>query len=616
VKRISLNQLRFATKIGLLPAAAGVGFFLILFATTVLGWRSARQLTLIQTGYAASAETSRDLDQMLRDLQRALQDALAAKDPELLQAADSLRDAFGRRLDGARGNPVLAARTLDTLRAGFNAYFGVARRTTERLMAGETGDAIVAAMQGMTGDYIALRERLAAQVDNDTAAMTAGFRSARRAQGLSTATIIAVALLAIGALVVLSLVIIRAVSGSVRELTGGFARMRAGDFRTPMAVVSADELGDLSRRANEMMDDLGQLIGASATSAVALAEAADELSTSASQVQRGAEQQSASTEQTSSAMVEMATQIEQVARSTHDLASTADETATAVQEVGASSEQLAKSSEVLVSSVEETAATVEEMATQIESIASRVRVVDEVSRSAAATVAERGAELSTVIRGIGASSQDIGKIVGIIEEIADQTNLLALNAAIEAARAGDVGRGFAVVAAEVRRLAERSVDSVREIARVVEGVQQDTGHAVELTRTVLDQIGGSVNRTTGLVAEVHSSTEEQARGVATVLKTMSNMQTITQQLSLGAKEQSHATRSVLQAVEHMTRMTQQVAAATQEQKRGGDLVVKATESITVVARQSLSASEQLARTTTSLAGEAAQLRRLSERFAA
>ncbi len=616
MKLASLNQLRFATKIGLLPAAAGVGFLLILLATTLLGWRSAGQLTLIETGYTASAQTSRDLDGTLRDLQRALQDALAGKDPLLLQTADSLQAAFGRRLDGARGNPVLPAATLDSLRSGFNAYFAVARRTTERMMSGETGDAIFAAMQGMTVDYNTLRERLAAQVTHDTAAMAAGFRTARRVQTISTLTIVGVALLAIALLVVLSLVIIRAVSGSVRELTAGFARMRAGDFRTPLAVVTEDELGDLSRKANEMMGDLGQLIGASTRSAVNVAEAAEELSTSASQVQRGAEQQSASTEQTSTAMVEMATQIEQVARSTHDLASTADETATAVQEVGASSDQLAKSSEVLVSSVEETAATIEEMATQIESIAGRVRVVDEVSRTAAETVAERGAELSRVIKGIGASSQDIGKIVGIIEEIADQTNLLALNAAIEAARAGDVGRGFAVVAAEVRRLAERSVDSVREIARVVEGVQQDTGHAVDLTRTVLDQIGGSVNRTTGLVAEVHSSTEEQARGVAMVLKTMGNMQSITQQLALGAKEQSNATRSVLQAMEHMTKMTQQVAAATQEQKRGGDLVVKATEQITIVARQSLAASEQLARTTTSLAGEAAQMRMLSERFAA
>ena len=249
-------------------------------------------------------------------------------------------------------------------------------------------------------------------------------------------------------------------------------------------------------------------------------------------------------------------------------------------------------------------------------MASRVRVVEEVSRTAADTVKERGNELSEVIRGIGTSSRDIGKIVAIIEEIADQTNLLALNAAIEAARAGDVGRGFAVVADEVRRLAERSVNSVREIGKVIEAVQQDTGHAVDLTQSVLEQIGQSVAKTSGLVSEVHASTEEQARGVHQILTTATNMQDITQQVAHAAREQSNSTRSIMSAVENMNRMTQQVAEATREQKRGGDLVVKATAEITDVARQNLVASEQLAGTTTGLVSEAEALRSVTQRFAA
>ena len=254
------------------------------------------------------------------------------------------------------------------------------------------------------------------------------------------------------------------------------------------------------------------------------------------------------------------------------------------------------------------------MTSSIDSIAAKVNVVDEVSRQATAAATEGGERLSGVILGIGASGKDIGKIVRIIDDIADQTNLLALNAAIEAARAGDAGRGFAVVADEIKRLAERSLASTREIGNFVESMQGDTQEAVELSQRVLRQIVDSVSRTTDLVRNVQAATQEQSGGAARILRTAGGMQDVTQQLTTAAREQAQGARQIMTTASVMNRMTQQVAEATSEQMRGGDQVVKAVDQIAQVAQQYLSATEQLSVATQSLALEAERLKSLSGVF--
>jgi HEAT repeat protein len=214
----------------------------------------------------------------------------------------------------------------------------------------------------------------------------------------------------------------------------------------------------------------------------------------------------------------MAAQMQALARNAEALAASVDETSSSIQQMSATLVQTAQNGETLLQSVDEAMSRLNGMIENIGAIASRVHMVDEVSQRSVTEAKSNGEQLQVSISSISTQSEEIGKIVKVIEGIADQTNLLALNAAIEAARAGEAGRGFAVVADEVRRLAERSVSATQEIGSVIESVQRETRAAVALMGGVLGAIVESIDKTSHLVGEAARATEEHALGAKEVLR--------------------------------------------------------------------------------------------------
>jgi len=190
--------------------------------------------------------------------------------------------------------------------------------------------------------------------------------------------------------------------------------------------------------------------------------------------------------------------------------------------------------------------------------ASARQAVQEASHDASETgvVVEKTVQ---AMAGIERSSQEVMKIIGVMDEIAFQTNLLALNAGVEAARAGDAGRGFAVVAAEVRALAQRSAESARQIKSLITSASNQVGDGVELVRgagTSLQRIVARVDSIKGLVAEITASAQEQANGLAHVNSAIGQIEVVTQK---SAEQVAQASEACRELREETVRLDEMVA---------------------------------------------------------
>jgi methyl-accepting chemotaxis protein len=162
-------------------------------------------------------------------------------------------------------------------------------------------------------------------------------------------------------------------------------------------------------------------------------------------------------------------------------------------------------------------------------------------------------DTATKIEGLGKSSDQIGRIIGVIDEIADQTNLLALNAAIEAARAGEQGRGFAVVADEVRKLAERTTKATREIAQMIEAIQQETKTAVEKMHLGTGQVQAGVETTT-----------QAGKALADIITAAQQVGDMVEQIAASATQQSSTTEQISDSVEQIVGSYGQSAASARQ----------------------------------------------------
>ena len=230
-----------------------------------------------------------------------------------------------------------------------------------------------------------------------------------------------------------------------------------------------------------------------------------------------------------------------------------------VGQMSSASQELATNSQIASSSVDEVSASAEETDVQVKANAEAAKNAAVLVTSNAEVAAEgKGKidEMVTAMEGINASSQDIAKIIKVIDEIAFQTNLLALNAAVEAARAGQHGRGFAVVAQEVRNLAGRSAKAARETSDLIEGATSRISAGVRLaseTSENFEQIASNIKEVKDLVETINRASEEQSRGVAQINTAIGEVARTSLATSQQADELAATSAEMTAATESMTR---------------------------------------------------------------
>jgi methyl-accepting chemotaxis protein len=245
-----------------------------------------------------------------------------------------------------------------------------------------------------------------------------------------------------------------------------------------------------------------------------------------------------------------------IAAASNQLHSTAEQISTGAEKVASQAGTVAASSEEMSNTSSDIArnCTVAAVASNKTTDAANAgsKVVNE-TISGMNIIADRVRNTSKTIEALGARSEEIGDIVGTIEDIADQTNLLALNAAIEAARAGEQGRGFAVVADEVRALAERTTKATREIGEMIKAIQSETRAAVQTMEEGVHEVEKGAQ-----------SSQQSGRALQNILDCINEVTMQINQIATASEEQTATTNEVTMNIQQINDVVTQTARGAEE----------------------------------------------------
>ena len=449
---------------------------------------------------------------------------------------------------------------------------------------------------------------------------------------------IAIAAISIVIMMVIGVFLARSIAGGVGQVGNALQQISLGDVTVEVENNSSDEIGEMARAYGEMREYLVDVSGAltrvgdgdltvevkpksendalgnaMSQMVVSMRNLIGQVGGTASGVAEASGQLSSAAEQAGQATQGITDVSQQVAKGAADQTESAQTTTDAMRQLATAINQITTSGQEQAQGVEQASTIVGQVSTAISDVASNAQAAAQGSAEASdaartggdmvdKTVAGMGRisnaveEVSRQIAGLGTQSEDIGKIVAVIDDIAAQTNLLALNAAIEAARAGEQGRGFAVVADEVRGLAERVTEATKEIANLIENIQKGVGESIKAAE----------EGTTEVVAGVKLA-EEAGTALVEILSAVESVASQIERISASAEEVSASSDEMVKTIDGVNTLVEQNSAATEEMAANSTEVSSSLEGISAISEQNSASTQEVSASAEEMSAQVQQV---------
>jgi methyl-accepting chemotaxis protein len=510
------GQMKIKARILGILAVLACGYLLLLAMVQLSSTATHSRMTQISSSLFPAALKMQEAEASFERMKKHYGDAVVLQDPKSLEAAGKDAEATGAALDEVR-TALAALPELGKQADGLSAQFSSIRSRDH-----DTYPAILAATGGPTDEMMAQvgvlgkdNKALTEAMDAFDKVIAASFQSQldavdawsvrSRVTGLIMLVFAILSCAAAWWVVQYKVVVpLRGLAARMQDIAEG-----EGDLTQRAVTRGRDEIDEVARWFNVFIERIEQIVRSVVKDAVELDKSAAELARTAQGMASHTERQKEQAGQIAATMSQISSAVEEITKNTQEAAGDARKAEESAHAGGATTRNT-------------------------------VSMIREVLEANQAT--------STKIEELGRSSDAIGKIVNVINEIAGQTNLLALNASIEAARAGEHGRGFAVVAGEVRRLAERTGSATKEIDQTIRAIQTGTAEAVEAMRSSMTHVESGV-----------TSANSAGESLATIIRGAESVQKMVTQIAAASVEQSYSTQTVNGSVAAIADIIEQTA---------------------------------------------------------
>ena len=459
-----MKNIKILYKLLIFPALFIVVFIIVILFSFHFNNKNQYLLNQTEQVFMPSIKLSVQLTNELKNFQRLLQDAVSSADKSLVEKADTSANRLTDLIKQI-GELSTDKTVSDSINLLFQNYYKTAIDVSNGMIAGDISEELSGKIPVMLDLFNQISSKIKNLEESSDAESKKHFKEIAQNNNFANITLLIVVALGIIIVLSVSLLLNNAIIGPLKETVHSLKEISQKKIGYTIRIQRKDEFGDLFQSINEINANFTEIINEIKSVSHSISIGSETLSKVSGQIANGASKQSSSSEEMSSSMEEMASNILQNT----------------------------------------------ENAQQTEKIA----------QQAASGIIDGGKALDETVH----SMNLIAEKISIIKDIAFQTNLLALNAAVEAARAGEHGRGFSVVASEVKKLAERSQNSAKEIINVT----TKSVHIAHETGQLFQQLTPKVQNTAKLVQEIMVSNMEQSHGASQINSAIQQLNDISQE---------------------------------------------------------------------------------------